>query len=151
VDDSRLDEWVARTSGRLALYAAMLAGTLGGQLLGIGASVALGLRAPALPVACSVVLEALAGARASGARQALPLGWRASLRVSTVYSLALVLVTIPLLLWTAISLAYGRNDRPAPALQLDFGSSIVFWVGVWLVAGTLLRAALMRVFSPRTP
>ena len=142
VNDSRFDDWMARASARLVLYAAMLGGTLGGQALGIAGSMAFGSRTPALPLACSLVLEALAGALAGTARAGHPLEGRECLRISAIYSLALALVTVPLLFWTAASRAGG------PAVTAP-STAFVFWGAAWLVLGTLLRAALMRLVSAR--
>jgi hypothetical protein len=152
VDDSqRFDQWIAQSSARIFLYASMLAGTLGGQAIGIAADVALGLRALWIPAIFSVVLEALAGARAGAVRAGRALTANECLRVSTNYSIGFAAVTLPLAGWTFVSLRFG--DGGARAVASGPGARwIVADIGFFLavmVAATFARAALMRAFSRR--
>jgi hypothetical protein len=145
VDDSTaFDDWIQRSSARLALYAAMLGATLAGQAIGIGVDAALGVRALWIPGVCSVVLEAIAGARAGASRAGRPLTTAECARISVIYSLGFVAVTLPLAVWTMLA---GRSGGAGARWTL--GDAGIF-LGVAVLA-TLLRAALMRVFSPARP
>lgn len=145
-ESTALDEWVARTSARLVLYATMLGATLGGEALGIVATMAAGVRTLWVPAVCSVVLEALAGARvgASGAGRAL--SPRECLRISVTYSIGFVAVTMPLALWTYAS-ARTSGAAWASGAPWTLGRTAVFVL--FAIGATFVRAALMRVFSPR--
>jgi hypothetical protein len=147
VDESTaLDEFVARASASLVLYATILGATLVGQAIGIAAEMGTGLRAMWIPAACSVVLEAFAGARAGAARVGRALTARECLWVSATYSIAFVAVTLPLALWTYASARTGGAawasgaPRPLAYTAIFAGAAL---------AATFVRAVLMLAFSPR--
>jgi hypothetical protein len=96
-EDELFESW-----GTFARYPAMLAGTFAGQLVGIGIDAAVGSRTLWIPLVCSVVLEAVVGARYGEARGG-PLDARKCARVSWTYSLVLAGVSAPLLIWIAAS------------------------------------------------
>ena len=125
------------------VYAALLGATTAGQLVGIGLDASIGSRGFWLPVLCSVVLEAVVGARMGAARAGGPLSSADSARVSVYYSAALVGLTVPLVVWVGLS----RGPRPvplaAPSAAVAFG-----WLAI-LVVATVLRWVLMVVLRPR--
>jgi hypothetical protein len=140
----------------IAVYPAMLVGTLGGHLLGVGFD-ALVLRSHEVwvPLACSVLLEAVVGARYGAARVGHPLTPSQRGRLSITYSLALVALSLPLAGWLAAS----RMSRE----ELAGASVPPHDVAVWAVLGlaglvvyTAARYGLMTVFAapfsaPRRP
>jgi hypothetical protein len=97
-EDELFESW-----GTFARYPAMLAGTFAGQLVGIGIDAGFGSRSLWIPLVCSVVFEAIVGARYGSSRGALPLDARKCARVSWTYSLVLAGVSAPLLIWIAAS------------------------------------------------
>jgi hypothetical protein len=129
----------------IAVYPAMLAGTMAGHLLGIGLDVvALGTHSMWAPLGCSVLLEALIGARYGAARIGRPLTSGERGRLSVYYSLALVAVSVPLAVWLTAS----KHDR-LPAVNVS--SQDLLWVAAalaGLVVYTAVRYGLMAVFSP---
>jgi hypothetical protein len=126
----------------VALYAAMLAATVAGQFLGIGVDVlALGRKALWVPLALSVLLEALVAARFGAASMGRELTGAQRGRLSAYYSLGLAAITLPLAVWVAAS--DGRSLAPTVrALAI---------VLVGFAAATLLRWALMSLFTRRRP
>jgi hypothetical protein len=127
----------------IAVYGAMFGATVGGQFVGFGLDAAMSRRAVWVPIACSVLLEGLVGARfaASRVERTLLMGdWG---RLSAYYSAALALFTVPLALWTAAS-----RSPQAPFGSHDPASILALVAGV-LVVVTLLRWGLMTVFAPR--
>jgi hypothetical protein len=139
------DDWIQRASARLVLYAAMLGATLAGQAIGIAADAAAGMRALWVPAIASVVLEAIAGARAGAARAGRPLTASECLRVSVTYSLGFVAVTLPLAVWTIAS-ARGGQAPVGAGSAWTLGDAGRFVAAA--VVATLARAGLMRAFSP---
>jgi hypothetical protein len=145
-DSATDDDWFAAGSVAIIRYPAMLAGTVAGQLVGIAVDAAIGTRTVWIPLACSVVLEALAGARAGASRSEQPLDSAQSARVSGTYSLALLVLSVPLVIWIAAS-------HPAAP---DAGSALLLWTpsrlvlaAVGLAVATVARWRLMTVFVPR--
>lgn len=131
----------------VVLYAAMLAATLAGQFLGIGVDVlALGRKVLWVPLAFSVLLEAIVAARLGAAR--LGREWTSAQRgrLSAYYSLGLAAVTLPLAMWVAAS--DGKSLAPAPMATQDVMKALVI-VLAGFAAITLLRWALMSLFTRR--
>src|SRR5258708_34932694 len=99
----------------VVVYAVMPGATMLGQLLGIAAASALaGRGGVALPLAASVVLEAVAGARLGARRSGGTLTVRQAWKISATYSGALVAITVPLAVW--ISVAARAEGRTASGL-----------------------------------
>ena len=145
MNDSTTDDELFSSWGSFARYPAMLAGTVAGQLVGIGIDAGLGTRTLWIPLVCSVVLEAVVGAR-FGARGGPPLDAQRCARVSWTYSLVLAGVSLPLLVWIAAS--------HAAAVAGGVGYSFVtpaHFVGalVAFVAATAARAGLMIALVTR--
>lgn len=129
------------------LYAAMLAATIAGQFLGIGVDVlALGRKVLWVPLALSVLLEAIVAARLGAAR--LGQEWTSALRgrLSAYYSLGLAAITLPLAVWVAAS--DGHSLAPAPMATRDVMQALVI-VLAGFAAVTLLRWGLMSLFTRR--
>lgn len=140
------DDWFAAGSLAIIRYPAMLAGTVAGQLLGIAVDAMVGTRTVWIPLGCSVVLEALAGARSVASRSDHPLDSAQSARVSVTYSLAVLLLSVPLVVWIAAS------HPSAPGA----GSALSIWTpsrlavaAVALAVATAARWRLMLVLGPR--
>jgi hypothetical protein len=134
----------------VAVYAAMLGGTVGGQFLGMAVdTLALGRRILWVPLACSVVLEALVGARFGASRMGHPLSPAERLRLSLHYSLGLAGLSVPLVLWLAAShasaeqLAAGGGATTHDVLVAAGGTLLL------LVACTVARTGLMSLFAGR--
>ena len=136
----------------IAVYPAMLGGTIAGHFLGVGFDVvALDAHSMWAPLACSVLLEALIGARYGAARVGHPLTPSQRGRLSVYYSLALVAVSVPLAGWLAASKASRDASVVGPTPH-----EIAVWLGLGalgLVAYTAARYGLMALFSspPRRP
>jgi hypothetical protein len=129
----------------IAVYPAMLSGTIAGHFVGLGFDM-LVLRSHSVwaPLACSVLLEALIGARYGAARVGHPLTASERGRLSIYYSLALVAVSLPLAVWLTAS----RHGR-LPGVSVS--SQDLVWVAialVGLVVYTAARYGLMALFSP---
>lgn len=132
----------------VVLFAAMLAATIAGQFLGIGVdALALGRKVLWVPLAISVLLEALVAARLGAAR--LGQEWTSALRgrLSAYYSLGLAAVTLPLAVWIAAS--EGRSLAPAPMATHDVMQALVIVLAAF-AAATLLRWGLMSLFTRRS-
>jgi hypothetical protein len=131
------------------VYVAMFGATLAGQALGMVLSaIALdGRRALWLPIACSVVLEAIVGARFGAARAGRALSARECARLSAYYSLLLAGLSLPLWLWTLA--ARMAADRSAATPAHFAPSALVPGLVVFLVllVAALPRQALMVAFS----
>lgn len=125
----------------VAVYPAMLVGTLAGQFVGVGLDVALGTRSVWAPLVCSVVLEALVGARYAAARAGEPLTPVQRRRLSVHYSLALVALSLPTWVWLTSS-RVGRVELPSVSL-LEVALALLA-----VVVGTAARYGLMGLFSP---
>jgi hypothetical protein len=133
----------------LPVYAAMLGGTMGGQLLGMALdAVAFGRRIIWVPLACSLVLEALAGERFAAASLGRAPEPRERIRLSVRYSLGLAALSLVLAGWLAMSHTVASDtEMPASSNQLVFqGSVLVFGLLVY----TAFRTWLMRLFARRT-
>jgi hypothetical protein len=137
------DDLFAPGSMRVVVYAAMLAATICGQLLGIGADGLLHVHTPVLPVVCSVVLEGIAGARLGARSGGYPLDRAESARLSGVYSLALVALTVPLAFWVSLSV-----NAPADAPPLWTATRVAGALAVLTVA-TVARWGIMLAFTPK--
>jgi hypothetical protein len=127
----------------IAIYGAMFGATMAGQFAGVALDAVVGHRAVVVPIVCSVLLEALVGARLTRSQvtRSLTVGdWG---RLSAYYSMALALLSVPLALWTAASRSpqapFGGNN-PASILSLVLGVLVVL---------TLLRWGLMTLFGRR--
>jgi hypothetical protein len=132
----------------IAVYPAMLAGTIAGQFVGMGVdAVALGSRIIWVPLACSVLLEAVVGARYGAARVGHPLTASQRGRLSIYYSLALAAVSLPLAAWLVASRA-SRENVPSTVVS---SHEVALWAGValaGLLVYTAVRYALMTVLGP---
>lgn len=132
----------------VSLYAAMLGATIAGQFLGMGVdALALGRKVLWVPLAFSVLLEAVVAARFGAARMGHELTSAERVRLSAYYSAGLATVTLPLAVWLAAS--HGRSLVPglaAPELALAL---VVVLVG--FAAITVLRWGLMSLFTRRSP
>jgi hypothetical protein len=131
----------------IAVYPAMLAGTMAGHFLGVGFDV-LVLRDHSMwaPLGCSVLLEAVIGARYGAARVGHPLTSGQRGRLSIYYSLALTAVSLPLAGWLKAS-SLSRDQVSGVSVS----SHDLVWVAialVGLVVYTAVRYGLMAVFSP---
>jgi hypothetical protein len=128
----------------VAVYVAMFGATLGGQLAGMALDAfVVGRRVLWVPAACSVLLEALAGARVASARLRRPLTPAESARLSAYYSVVLAAVGVPLWGWTLMAKAPGVSVTPGRALSM-----LALVIGA-LAAATVVRFALVVLFSPR--
>jgi hypothetical protein len=145
VTDSAAEDELFSSWGSFSRYPAMLGGTVAGQLVGIAIDAGVGSRTLWIPLACSVVLEALVAVR-FGSRGGLPLDPRRCARVSWTYSLVLAGVSAPLLIWMAASHAaevaggVGYSFLTLPRL---------LGVLVVLAAATAARAGLMIALVTR--
>jgi hypothetical protein len=113
----------------VAVYAAMFGATVAGQIGGMLLDTILGQRMLWVPALCSVVLEAIAGARLGR-----PAGFVASAKLSARYSAALVAVSLPLVVWVATEKSY------------DVGRVVLFALAA-IAAATVLRTALLAALS----
>jgi hypothetical protein len=128
----------------VAVYVAMFGATLGGQLAGMALdALVVGRRVLWVPAACSVLLEALAGARFAAARLGHPLAPAQCARLSAYYSAVLAAIGLPLWGWTLVARAPGGSVAPGRAL------AVLALVVAALAAATVVRFALMVLFSPR--
>lgn len=127
----------------LVVYAAMFGGTVAGQLVGMVAGSAVGHRPLWLPVACSVLLEALVGTRLGAARIGRALSAGECARVSTYYSMCFGAVTLPI---AACSLASSKQDAAATPSRV--AAQLGLALGV-LVLWTVARHGVMALLSTR--
>ncbi len=133
------------------VYVAMLGGTVAGQFLGMAVdALVVGRHVIWIPLAFSLVLEALVGARFGAARVGHALTALERRRLTITYSLALAAVTLPLALWTAISKTVGQGGEGAPAgvASADAPRYLLFAVA-GAVVYTVARYGLMGLFSRR--
>jgi hypothetical protein len=131
----------------IALYAAMLAATIAGQFVGIGVDLlAIGRKVLWVPLALSVLLEAIVAARFGAARMGHELTRSQRGRLSAYYSLGLAAITLPLAGWVAAS--DGRSLAPGLATRDVVQALVVVLAG--FAAITLLRWALMSLFTRRS-
>jgi hypothetical protein len=134
----------------LVVYAAMLGATVAGQFLGMAVdAVALGRHVVWLPLAFSLVLEALVGARFGASRVGRPLTAIERRRLTVNYTAALLGVSLPLAAWLAVSKATGEGAPVGPGIPAN---DMPVWLAV-VIAGaivyTALRYGLMTLFSRR--
>ena len=131
----------------VVVYGAMFGGTVAGQLVGMLFCRVLGghpqLLPVLLPIACSVLLEAVVGAGLGRARVGRPLRTGECAWVSAYYSLLLGAVTFPL---AACSLAATKQESGRTAGQAVAGLGLA--LGILLLA-TVARHALMALLSSR--
>jgi hypothetical protein len=125
------------------LYAAMLGATLLGQFVGIAIDALLGSRGFWIPAGCSVILEAITGARVGASRARQRLTARRIVRMSATYSLVLVSLCVPLAVWSSASLPLEARGH------IHWTASGVALAGAILVLATVLRAGLMIVFQDK--
>lgn len=127
----------------IVVYAAMFGATVVGQLVGMAAdAVALGRRWLWVPLVCSVMLEALVGARLGGARIGRPLTWSECARVSAYYSIGLAALSVPLAVWTLASNHGLRAGVSSHAVVWALGVALAALIGA-----TALRQAIMTLLS----
>jgi hypothetical protein len=129
------------------VYGAMLAATVAGQFLGMAVdAVAIGRHVVWVPLAFSVVLEAVVGARFGAARVGHPLTVPERARLSLYYSACLLALSVPLAGWIAAS-------KASPAELAGFGGTgPQLLVGIFVVLGvaaawTAVRFGLMTLFT----
>lgn len=132
------------------VYGAMFAATIAGQFLGMFVdALVLARHVLWVPLAVSAVLEALVGVRFGAARVGHPLTSAERARLSVQYTGGLVLVSIPLAGWIAASTAAPARIFAGGDVSLD---RVVVAFGLVLAvaaAYTIVRYALMAVFSWR--
>jgi hypothetical protein len=140
------DEEELFAGGWLAIvrYPAMLGGTLAGQLAGILIDTAIGSRGLWIPAACSVVLEAVVGARFGGLGGVPRLDRAQCFRVSMNFSLMLLILSAPLLVWVGAS----HMDAVPGGVGLSFVTPLRAAVAVVVLAtATVIRASLLSLFA----
>lgn len=128
------------------VFVAMFAATLAGQLAGMALDVLVaGRRVWWVPVACSVVFEGLAGARVAAARLERALTTAECARLSTIYSVALAAISLPLWGWTLAAQSQSGGASPGSPAH---GAAAMLGIGLaaFVVAG-VLRFALMAGLS----
>ena len=126
-------------------FVAMFAATLAGLLVGVALdALVVGSRVVWVPLACSVLLEGIAGARVAAARLGRALTPAECARLSAYYSLALAAVSLPLVGWT---LAARTESAAAPA----HGAAVMLaFVVVSVLAAAVPRLAVMVLASRLT-
>ncbi|MGH7434297.1 MAG: hypothetical protein ACRENE_01320 [Polyangiaceae bacterium] len=136
-------------SATVVLYAAMLGATIAGQIAGIAVESLVGAHSIGVPLGCSVVLEAAAGARLGAAKNGGPLTPRQAGRISATYSAALLAISVPLLGWMEVSrrASGGASTwtaaRVGAALALLVVATLARW-GLMTLLGRLSRARSAR-------
>jgi hypothetical protein len=134
------DEDIDLLAGRVVVYAAMLGGTIAGQLGGIAVGALLGWSSIGLPLGISVALEALAGARVGARRSGGSLTARQAGQISLKYSLGLLAISVPMVGWMAAAhRVEGRASFWTPA-------TLAIAIALLAVA-TLARWGLMIVLA----
>jgi hypothetical protein len=129
----------------ITVYAAMFGATVAGQLVGMGVDAFIvGRRVVWVPLGCSVVLEALVGARSGVSRISRRLTGAEWGQVSAYYSGCLAAFSLPLAVWT---LAYNRRLAGAASSREFVLALGVILVGV--AVATVVRQALMILFASR--
>jgi hypothetical protein len=145
------DRLLTEVSSAAAVFAAMLVATIAGQLAGIAIDAALGTRAFWIPVACSVGLEGVAGARVAASRLGRPLTPGESGRTTVAYSLVLLAISVPLAVWIRASSVASGAAGSSPAMGLSWTLRGLLLGGGALVAATLVRWAVLVACAPRAP
>jgi hypothetical protein len=146
------DRLLTEVTSAAVVFAAMLVATIAGQLAGIAIDAALGTRAFWVPVACSVGLEGVAGARVAASRLGRPLTPGESGRATVAYSLVLLAISIPLAVWIrASSVASGVAGSSAGGAGLPWTPRRLLLGGVALAAATVVRWAVLVACAPRAP
>jgi hypothetical protein len=131
----------------ITVYAAMFGATVAGQLVGMSLdALVAGRRVVWVPLGCSVVLEALTGARFGAKRVGRRLTWSEWGQVSVYYSGCLVAFSMPLAGWT---LAYNRRlAAGASSRELAIALGVILF---GIAVATVMRQALMILFASRRP
>ncbi len=128
----------------IPVYAAMLVATLVGQFVGIALeALAFGGHALWVPLACSLLLEAFAGAQYGAIRLGHPLTVRERGRISATYSLGLVVLSLPLAVWLAASGHLSLPRVSASPLR------VVALAAALVLVATALRSVFMGIFGRR--
>jgi hypothetical protein len=131
----------------IVVYAAMFGATAAGQAVGMAVdAIVLRHRILWVPLACSVVLEAIVGARFGAARLLRPLTWPECGRLSLYYSAGLATVSLPLAVWTLASSPSLVRGTAAHDVIVAIGIALA-----GLAVATAIRQALMSLLSWRRP
>jgi hypothetical protein len=143
MDDPGFDDGEIQVlSGLAVVYAAMLAATIVGQLVGITVDALLGLGSVGVPLGCSVALEAAVGARLGASRSGGALTPRQAGRICLTYSAGLLGISVPLLVW--IEAAHTADGAARSWTFSRFALALALFA-----FATLARWGLMVVLSPR--
>jgi len=140
------DDGFAGVSVAIIRYPAMLAATVAGQLAGIAVDALIETHSPWIPLAFSVALEAFAGARAGATRAGGLLDAAQSARVSLTYSLGLVALSVPLVVWIAASHPSASDGGVALSVWTPARLTVT---AIAVVIATAVRWRLMVFFIPR--
>jgi hypothetical protein len=131
----------------IPVYGAMLAATLVGQFAGIAFDAfALHGHSPLVPLAFSVLLEGIVGARYGATLLGHPLTARDRGRISITYTLALIVVSLPLAAWLSVSGHFPLPHISASTSGVALG--VLFAVGLAVLC-TGVRFVVMGVFTRR--
>ncbi len=143
-DDDGDEEEMDLLGGMIPVYVAMLAATIGGQIAGILLCTATGVATGsiAVPFACSTALEAAVGARLGAARSGGALTPRQAWRIGATYSVGLLAVTVPMLVWMDAAHKLGGAGSSWTAGRVALAAAL-------FVVGTLARWGLMVLIGPR--
>jgi hypothetical protein len=125
-----------------AVYLAMFAATIAGQVVGVVLDMLLGLGSIGVPLGCSVVLEAAVGSRLGAAKSGGSLTPRQASRICFTYSGALLAVSVPLVVWMEI--AHSANGAGRSWTLPRFGMAVALFA-----FATLARWALMVAVARR--
>ena len=127
----------------VAVYAAMLGATIAGQLAGIAVDgLMFGRRVVWIPLALSVVFEAVTGARFGAARLGRSLKPGECARLSAYYSACLGSLSLPLAAWTLASNRWLAGGASPASVGIVLGVAFAGWA-----VATALRFALMALLS----
>ncbi|MDP9037050.1 MAG: hypothetical protein M3O50_19810 [Myxococcota bacterium] len=144
MSDERLDFGPVPPMVYVAMFGATVAGQLGGMAID---AVAIGRRVLWFPLALSVVLEALVGARFGASLLGRPLTSSESGRVSIYYSAGLAALSLPLAAWTAVSTGMAKPAQDGSLWSLRAaGVALTLAVGVF-AGGAVLRQLLMLLVA----
>lgn len=145
------DRLQTEVSSVAAVFAAMLVATIAGQLAGIAIDAALGTRAFWVPVACSVGLEGVAGARVAASRLGRPLTPGESGRATVAYSIVLLAISVPLAVWIRASSVSSGVAGSSAGAGLPWTLRGLLLGGLALAAATVVRWAVLVACAPRVP
>ena len=140
------DEDVLGEYASLMRYPAMLGGTLMGQLAGIAVQVPLGVRSLWISLVFSVIAEAVA-AWLFGAKDEHRLQASQCVRISVTYSITLLVVSLPILVWLLAS--HGASVPGGLGLSTLTPGLLATGVAMLAVA-TIARAAVMKALVARS-